>query len=224
MIRFDSVTKEYPDGTRALENVSLSISEGEFVFVVGSSGAGKTTLIKLLLREELPTEGTLFFEDLEIPSLRDSQATALRRQIGTVFQEFKLIPSRTVLENVTLPLRVMGEKNSEGRALEVLSLVGLSNKASLFPRNLSGGEKQRVSFARALIHRPRVLLADEPTGNIDEESTQKICDILEKVNRAGTTVLVATHNLGMVKKMRRRVVRLENGKVVEDDKKSESGF
>ena len=224
MIRFDSVTKEYPDGTRALENVSLSISEGEFVFVVGSSGAGKTTLIKLLLREELPTEGTLFFEDLEIPSLRDSQATALRRQIGTVFQEFKLIPSRTVLENVTLPLRVMGEKNSEGRALEVLSLVGLSNKASLFPRNLSGGEKQRVSFARALIHRPRVLLADEPTGNIDEESTQKICDILEKVNRAGTTVLVATHNLGMVKKMRRRVVRLEKGKVVEDGKKSESGF
>ena len=180
MIRFDSVTKEYPDGTRALENVSLSISEGEFVFVVGSSGAGKTTLIKLLLREELPTEGTLFFEDLEIPSLRDSQATALRRQIGTVFQEFKLIPSRTVLENVTLPLRVMGEKNSEGRALEVLSLVGLSNKASLFPRNLSGGEKQRVSFARALIHRPRVLLADEPTGNLDQASGKKIIELLKK--------------------------------------------
>ena len=223
MITFNSVTKEYPDGTCALDSVSFSVSEGEFVFVVGPSGSGKTTLIKLILREELPTEGTLFFEDLEIPSLGDRQAAGLRRQIGTVFQEFKLIPSRTILENVTLPLRVIGEKEAaEKRALEVLSLVGLLDRASLFPRNLSGGEKQRVAFARALVHRPRLLLADEPTGNIDQDSSEKVCEVLGRINEAGTTVLVATHNLDIVGKMKRRVLELEGGKLVRDNGKRNS--
>lgn len=216
MIKFDSVTKEYPDGTRALENVSFSVSESEFVFVVGPSGAGKTTLIKLLLREELPTEGTIFFEDLEIPTLKNAALSEMRRQIGVVFQEFKLIPSRTVLENVILPLEIVGGVSPSEQALEVLELLGLSGRANLFPKNLSGGEKQRVSFARALIHKPRLLLADEPTGNIDPGTSERICEVLEKINRAGTTVLVATHNLGMVKKMKRRVVRLEEGGVVGD--------
>ena len=217
MIKFEDVTKEYSDGTHALDGVSFAVNSGEFVFVVGSSGSGKTTLMKLILREELPTKGTLFFEDLEVPSLKDRQATALRRQIGMVFQEFKLIPSRTVLENVTLPLRVIREKEAaEERALEVLTLVGLSDRAQLFPKNLSGGEKQRVSFARALIHRPRLLLADEPTGNIDQASSEKVCEVLAKINEAGTTVLVATHDLAIVKKMKRRVLELEEGKVVRD--------
>jgi len=219
MLRFDSVTKEYPDGTLALDEVTFSVSKGEFVFIVGPSGAGKTTLFKLLLREELPTGGTLFFEDLEIPVLKNSILSELRRQIGVVFQEFKLIPSRTVLENVILPLEILGSDSPMEDALDVLELLGLSDRAHLFPRNLSGGEKQRVAFARALIHRPRVLLADEPTGNIDPQTGEIICSVLRKVNRAGTTVLVATHDPAMVNKMKRRVVRLERGKVVEDKEK-----
>ena len=222
MIQFDSVTREYPDGTRALDGVSFSVSKGEFVFVVGPSGAGKTTLIKLLLREEVPTEGTIFFEDLEIPTLKNSILSELRRQIGVVFQEFKLIPSRTVLENVILPLEIVGSVDAAEQVFEVLELLGLSDRANLFPRNLSGGEKQRVSFARALIHKPRLLLADEPTGNIDPETSDKICEVLEKVNEAGTTVLVATHNPEMVNKLKRRVVRLEEGRVVGDEK--EGGY
>jgi len=218
MIRFDSVTKEYSDGTRALDKVTFSVSEGEFVFVVGPSGAGKTTLIKLLLREELPTEGTIFFEDLEIPTLKNSILSELRCQIGVVFQEFKLIPSRTVLENVTLPLEIMGGSSPAEQALEVLELLGLSDRANLFPKNLSGGEKQRVSFARALIHKPRLLLADEPTGNIDPETSEKICEVLKKVNKAGTTVLVATHDPEMVNRLKQRVVRLEKGVVVGDER------
>jgi len=219
LIKFDSVTKEYSDGTRALDGVSFSVAEGEFVFVVGPSGAGKTTLVKLLLREEVPSEGSLFFDEWEIPELSDSAVAELRRQVGVVFQEFKLIPSRTVLENVTLPLEVVGAEDAAERALEVLELVGLSDRANLFPYHLSGGEKERVSFARALVHKPRLLLADEPTGNIDPETTAKILEVLTKVNEAGTTVIVATHDEVVVDRLRRRVVRLEKGKVVKDEKK-----
>jgi len=219
LIKFDLVTKEYSDGTRALDGVSFSVAEGEFVFVVGPSGAGKTTLVKLLLREEVPSEGSLFFDEWEIPELSDSAVAELRRQVGVVFQEFKLIPSRTVLENVTLPLEVVGAEDAAERALEVLELVGLSDRANLFPYHLSGGEKERVSFARALVHKPRLLLADEPTGNIDPETTAKILEVLTKVNEAGTTVIVATHDEVVVDRLRRRVVRLEKGKVVKDEKK-----
>ncbi|MEA2020570.1 MAG: ATP-binding cassette domain-containing protein [Patescibacteria group bacterium] len=219
MLVFDSVTKEYPDGTCALREITFSVSEGDFVFVVGPSGSGKTTLIKMILREELPTEGTLYFEDWEIPRLSDSMATELRRQLGTVFQEYKLIPSRTVLENVILPLEIMGEENAKDRALETLSLVGLEDRANLFPQNLSGGEKQRVSFARALIHKPRLLLADEPTGNIDRGSSEKICEILERINKNGTTVLVSTHDIWIVDQFDKRTLELEDGKLVgETDK------
>lgn len=219
MIHFDAVSKEYPDGTRALDQISFEVGEGEFVFLVGPSGAGKSTLLRLLLREELPTEGTLFFEDLEIPQLRDGNVAALRRQIGTVFQEFRLIPSRTVLENVTLPLEVLGDRQALERAMEIMELVGLSDRARLFPRNLSGGEKQRAAFARALVHKPRLLLADEPTGNVDPGSTAKIFEILETVNKAGTTVLVATHDDVVVNRMQRRVLHLDHGRLVGDARK-----
>ncbi len=214
MLVFDSVTKEYPDGTLALQEITFSVSEGDFVFVVGPSGSGKTTLIKMILREELPTEGTLFFEDWEIPRLSDGMATRLRRQLGTVFQEYKLIPSRTVLENVVLPLEVLGEKDAKDRAIETLSLVGLEDRANLFPRNLSGGEKQRVAFARALVHKPRLLLADEPTGNIDRESSEKICNILERINKNGTTVLVSTHDVWTIEQFNKRTLELEDGRLV----------
>lgn len=217
MLRFESVSKEYPDGTRALDSVTFSVDSGDFVFVIGPSGAGKTTLVKLLLREELPSEGTLFFGDWEIPLLKNSKLSELRRQIGVVFQEFKLIPSRTVLENVILPLEISGEVGATESAFEVLELLGLANRANLFPRNLSGGEKQRVSFARALIHRPQLLVADEPTGNIDPDTAGKICEVLTKVNEAGTTVLVATHDPTMVNKMRKRVLKLDFGRLVSDE-------
>lgn len=219
MLFFDHVTKEYKDGTRALEEVTFSLSEGNFSFVVGPSGSGKTTIIKLVLREEIPTEGTLFLEDLEIPKLGDGKATRLRREVGVVFQDYKLIPSRTVIENVSLPLHVLREDNIEERAMEALSLVGLSDRAKLFPYNLSGGERQRVAFARALVHKPRLLLADEPTGNIDRAASEKICAILEKVNKGGTTVLVSTHDLWIVEQLDKRILELEGGKLVSDSEK-----
>ncbi|MFW6143794.1 MAG: cell division ATP-binding protein FtsE [Patescibacteria group bacterium] len=218
LLNFDSIRKEYADGTVALDNVSFGVDAGEFVFVVGPSGAGKTTLLKLILREEFPSEGSLFFEDKEIPKLSSNEVSKLRRQIGVVFQEFRLIPSRTVLENVLLPLEITDDSASSERALEILELLDLADRAQLFPSSLSGGEKQRVSFARALVHKPRVLLADEPTGNIGPQSSQKISNVLAKANEAGTTIFVCTHDENMVNTLRRRVLRLESGRLVADKK------
>lgn len=219
MIYFQDVTKEYPDYTVALGNINLEIKEGEFVFLVGPSGAGKTTLVKLLIREENPTSGDIYFEDLHVNKLPHGKLPYLRRQIGVVFQEFKLLPKRTIFENVALACEVSGKKPVEIKEIvpHVLSLVGLENKQDSFPHNLSGGEKQKLAIARALAHEPRVLVADEPTGNIDLQSAWQVMDLLQKINEWGTTVIVATHNIDIVNSLKKRVIGLEKGKIIKDE-------
>lgn len=220
MIKFSEITKRYPDGTLALHQVDIEINPGEFVFVVGPSGAGKTTLIKLLIREELPTSGSVFFYDKVVNKLRAKELPFLRRQIGVVFQDFKLLATRNVFENVSLALEIFGKKSEEVRPLveKVIGLVGLSGKLNSFPYQLSGGEKQRVSIARALVHNPKVIIADEPTAEVDPGLTWGIIDILNKINLAGTTVIVATHDPDIVNTLKRRVIGLDTGHVVKDDK------
>ena len=221
MIKFNDVTKKYADGTIALHQVDVEIKPGEFVFVVGPSGAGKTTLIKLLIREELPTSGSIYFEEQEVNKIKPRDLPRLRRDIGVVFQDFKLLGSRTVLENVSLALEVFGKRAEEVKpvAEKVLEMVGLSQRLNAFPHQLSGGEKQRVSIARALVHNPKVLIADEPTAEVDPALTWGIIDILNKVNLAGTTVVVATHDPEIVNALKRRVVGLDAGRVVRDNHK-----
>lgn len=220
MIKFSEITKRYPDGTLALHQVDIEINPGEFVFVVGPSGAGKTTLIKLLIREELPTSGSVFFYDKVVNKLRAKELPFLRRQIGVVFQDFKLLATRNVFENVSLALEIFGKKSEEVRPLveKVIGLVGLSGKLNSFPYQLSGGEKQRVSIARALVHNPKVIVADEPTAEVDPGLTWGIIDILNKINLAGTTVIVATHDPDIVNTLKRRVIGLDTGHVVKDDR------
>lgn len=218
MIKFSGVTKKYSDGTLALHLVDVEVEVGEFVFIVGPSGAGKTTLIKLLIREELPTSGSVFFEGREVNKMVPKDLPFLRREIGVVFQDFKLLGSRTVFENVSLALEVFGRRSEEIHPLveKILEMVGLSKKLNSFPYQLSGGEKQRVSIARALVHNPKVLIADEPTAEVDPYLTWGIIDILNRINQAGTTVLVATHDPDIVNTLKRRVVALEAGRVVRD--------
>ncbi|GMR19226.1 MAG: cell division ATP-binding protein FtsE [Patescibacteria group bacterium] len=221
MIHFREVSKRYPDGTVALDKVTFSISPGEFIFIVGPSGAGKTTLVRLLTREELPTEGSVQFEDREVPSLRGRALLHHRRELGIVHQDYKLLPKKTAFENVSLALEVLGRSEEEIREIvpHVLSLVGLEQRMDHFPRQLSGGERQRLAFARALAPEPKALVADEPTGNVDPESAWSAIKLLEKINEMGTTVLVATHAAEIVNKLGRRVVALEDGRLVRDQKK-----
>lgn len=218
MIVFKGVSKKYPDGTLALSQVDIEIRPSEFVFVVGPSGAGKTTLVKLLIREELPTSGSIFFDGYEVNKVNSRQLPLLRRSIGVVFQDFRLLSSRTVFENVALALEVSGKRRSEVKPLveKVLDLVGLPHKSSAFTYQLSGGEKQRTSIARALIHNPKVLVADEPTAEVDPSLTWEIIDILNKINLAGTTVVVATHDPDIVNSLKKRVIALDCGRVVRD--------
>ncbi len=220
MLKFDSVTKEYKDGTKALEEVSFAVSEGEFLFITGPSGAGKTTLIKLLIREELLTEGEIIFNDLEISSVAPGKLPDLRRQIGVVYQDFKLIPNKTVYENVAFALEVLGKSDEEveEKVEEVLDTVDLSDRYDLFPHNLSGGEKQRAALARAISLDPKVLIADEATGNIDKVLAWGILDLMDKFNKSGTTVIMTTHETDFVKSLKKREVRLEGGRVVKDQK------
>ncbi len=220
MIKFSEITKRYPDGTLALHQVDLEINPGEFVFVVGPSGAGKTTLIKLLIREEQPTSGSVFFYGQEVNKLRAKELPFLRRQIGVVFQDFKLLATRNVFENVSLALEIFGKRSEDVREVveKVIGMVGLSQKMNSFPYQLSGGEKQRVSIARALVHNPKVLVADEPTAEVDPGLTWGIIDILNKINLAGTTVIVATHDPDIVNTLKRRVIGLDTGHVVKDDR------
>jgi cell division transport system ATP-binding protein len=219
IIELDDVTKVYPGGHLALERVSLTVGRGDFVFLVGPTGCGKSTLIKLLIRELDPTEGEVRIAGRSIGTLSEKKIPLLRRNIGTVFQDFKLLPNRSVYDNVAYALQVTGGSRSEIRSKvpEILRLVGLQGKIHNYPDQLSGGEQQRVSIARGFVNHPPLLLADEPTGNLDPETSIGIMQLLYRINRTGTTVLVATHDRDMVDKMRRRVLALDEGRLVRDE-------
>jgi cell division transport system ATP-binding protein len=220
MIYFDNVSKIYGDNTAALDNVSLLIKPKEFVSIVGQSGAGKTTLIKMLLGEEHPTFGAVFFEEIDIHTLKKSSLNEYRRRIGTVFQDFRLLAHKNVYENIAFAMEAAG-RNEEEIAVDVphvLELVDLGNKLWNFPHQLSGGEKQRVAIARAIVNQPDVIIADEPTGNLDPVNTYEIIQILKKINDLGTTVILTTHNKGVIDSLGKRVITMENGKVARDDK------
>ncbi len=219
MIRLDNVTKTYGDGkSKALDNISLHIHPGEFVFIVGDSGAGKSTLFKLLIKELQPTSGEIYVNGNCVTHLRRSKIPKLRRDIGVVFQDFRLLKDRNVYENIAFAQRAISvaPQKIKKNVASVLTLAGISEKYKAFPDQLSGGEKQRVALARALVNRPKVLLADEPTGNLDPTNTQIIMDLLEEVNRRGTTVIVVTHNHEIVRSMNKRVINLKNGMIVND--------
>ena len=220
IIELDDVTKVYPGGHLALERVSLTVGRGDFVFLVGPTGCGKSTLIKLLIRELDPTEGEVRIAGRNIGTLSEKKIPLLRRNIGTVFQDFKLLPNRTVYDNVAYSLQVIGESRQEIRRKvpDILRMVGLSTKLHNLPDELSGGEQQRVSIARAFVNHPPLLLADEPTGNLDPETSIGIMQLIYRINRTGTTVVVATHDKEMVDKMRRRVIELRDGRIVRDEK------
>jgi cell division transport system ATP-binding protein len=219
MILLDRVTKSYGQkGAAALERVSLHIEPKEFVIIVGSSGAGKSTLLKLLTREEKPSSGKIIVGGIDYEHLRDKQIPMLRRKIGVVFQDFKLLPNRTVFENVAFALEIIGVSNREIKHTvpRVLDIVGLKGKEDRMPKELSGGERQRVAIARAIVRQPKILIADEPTGNLDPKHAWDVIRVLEKINHYGTTVLLTTHNQDIVNKLKRRVVTIDGGKVVSD--------
>ncbi len=220
MIVFDKVTKIYPDGTKALEQASIIIEPKEFVSIVGHSGAGKTTLVKMLLAEEIPTSGKIFYESVDVNKLKKHEIHHYRRKIGTVFQDFRLLPNKTVYENISFAMEMSGREEEEISAdvPHVLELVDLTNKAYNFPHELSGGEKQRVAIARAIVNQPDIIIADEPTGNLDPVNTNDIIQILKKINDLGTTIILTTHNKGVIDSLGRRVITMEKGKVIRDDK------
>ena len=222
MIEFQNVTKVYKDtGVNALYNITTKINDGEFVFLIGATGAGKSTVIKLLMREETADEGSVIVNGVDISTLRGRRIPEYRRGIGVVFQDFRLLPERTVYENVAFAMQVVGKpKNvTEHIVPQVLSLVGLEDKSNAKPHQLSGGEQQRVSMARALVNNPPLLLADEPTGNLDPETAKEVMGLLERINKLGTTVIVATHAKELVNQMKKRVLTLENGRLVRDTEK-----
>ena len=225
MIVFQKVTKVFANGDKAIDDVSFKVEPKEFVFVTGPSGAGKTTLLKLMLREFLPTEGTILIDKEDVTKLHPSKLPQLRRSIGAVFQDFKLLWDRTVGENIALTLEILGHKEEEivKHVKQLLELVGLKNKEDLFPGQISGGELQRTVIARALASKPKILFADEPTGNLDEVTAMQIMDLLKDINELGTTVLVATHNEALVDKLGKRKITLEKGKLVTERKKEADG-
>ena len=223
MIKLEHVSKAYAAGIPALNDVNLEIEDGEFVFVVGDSGSGKSTLIKLLLKELEPTEGTILVDGKKLGSVKHKQIPKYRRNIGVVFQDFRLLKDRNVYDNVAFAQKVIGETNSHIRKKVpmMLSMVGLAAKYRSFPKQLSGGEQQRVAIARALINEPDILLADEPTGNLDNNNAWEIMKLLEEINNKGTTVLVVTHNLEIVKVMKKRVITVKKGTIVGDSKQGD---
>lgn len=225
MIKFEDVTKIYPPSTVGLERVTVHIEKGEFVFLVGPSGSGKSTFIRLLLREIEPDRGRVIVGGRDLATLRSWKVPYLRRNIGCVFQDFKLLSNKTAFENVMYALMVTGGANaaSKKRAMEILNLVGLGNKADNYPHELSGGEQQRVSIARAFVNHPPLLVADEPTGNLDPDTSLGIMQLLYRINKTGTTVLMATHDREMVDRMRQRVIALDTGRVVRDQKRGGYG-
>jgi len=226
MISFENVTKDYKGGTVAIRDMSLEIDKGEFVFLVGSSGSGKTTFIRMLLREEVPTHGRILVAGRDIANLSQWRIPYLRRNIGCVFQDFRLLPNKNVFENVAFALEVIGRPKHvvAAQVPQVLDLVGLSKKRESLPGELSGGEQQRVAVARAFVNRPLILLADEPTGNLDPATSQGIMRLLERINKTGTTVVIATHDAGIVDQMRRRVIELDHGTLVRDQARGVYGY
>lgn len=219
MIYFDKVSKRYSDDSVALTDITLSIEPGEFVSVVGHSGAGKTTLLKLLLAEESPTDGAVYFQSSDIHRMRKRHLNQFRQKIGTVFQDFRLLPHKTAYENIAFAMEAAGRLDEEIEAdvPYVLDLVDLSNKMWSFPGELSGGERQRVAIARAIVNQPDVIIADEPTGNLDPINTYEVVQILKKINDLGTTVILTTHNKGVIDSLGKRVITMDSGKVVRDD-------
>jgi cell division transport system ATP-binding protein len=226
MIVMDNVWKAYPNGVMALNGIDLSVGEGEFIYIVGPSGAGKSTFIKMIFRELKPTRGKIIVDHKNIATLRDRQVPYFRRKIGVVFQDFRLLPKLTVYENVAFALEVIEESPRviKRRVMEVLDLVGLKHKANSFPGQLSGGEQQRVSIARSICNRPPVLIADEPTGNLDPETSWQIMDVFKRINEQGTTVVMATHNREIVNSIKHRVVALEDGMIVRDEEEGAYGY
>lgn len=226
MIYFDKVSKIYSDDCAALSEVTFTIMPKEFVSIVGHSGAGKTTLIKMILAEERPTSGQVFFEKTDINSFKKREMNTLRRRIGTVFQDFRLLPNKTSYENIAFAMEAAGrtDEEIESDVPHVLELVGLGKKIWSFPHELSGGEKQRVAIARAIVNQPDIIIADEPTGNLDPVNTHEIVQILKRINDLGTTVILTTHNKGIIDSIGKRVVTMENGRIVRDDRDGKYSF
>ncbi|MCP3741500.1 cell division ATP-binding protein FtsE [Rossellomorea sp. BNER] len=226
MIEMQEVYKQYPNGIMAANGFNIHIKQGEFVYVVGPSGAGKSTFIKMMYREERPTKGSIMVNGIDLAKLKASRVPYLRRNIGVVFQDFKLLPSLTVYENIAFALEVIEEqpKNIKKRVMEVLDLVGLKHKARMLPNELSGGEQQRVSLARSIVNTPKVVIADEPTGNLDPETSWDIMNIFEEINTRGTTVVMATHNREIVNTIKHRVIAIENGRIARDELRGDYGY
>lgn len=225
MIEFVNVSKVYNNNVKALSNINLTIDKGEFVFLVGPSGAGKSTLVKLLLKETEPSIGRLYFKGKDITTVKNRRIPHIRRNIGVIFQDFRLLPKKTVYENVAFAMRIIGATNKEIRRQipMILSMVGLSKKANDYPDQLSGGEQQRVSIARALVNNPSLIIADEPTGNLDPDTAWEIMKLLKEINGRGTTILMATHARDIVNAMKRRVIMVKDGKIAKDEEKGVYG-
>lgn len=220
------VFKKYPNGVQAVDGINIKIKAGEFVYVVGPSGAGKSTFIKMMYREEKPTSGSIVIDGVNLSKLKENKVPILRRNIGVVFQDFKLLPQLTVYENVAFALEVIEEspKNIKKRVMEVLDLVKLKHKARHLPNELSGGEQQRISIARSIVNKPKVMIADEPTGNLDPDTSWEIMSIFEEINEKGTTIVMATHNREIVNTIKKRVIAIENGKIARDQAEGDYGY
>ena len=223
LIKIKDVKKTYKTGTTAIYDLDLNIKKGEFVFIIGSTGCGKSTLIKMLYREEKPSSGKILVGGLDVGKIKNRKVYKLRRKIGVVFQNYQLLPNETAYENVAFALEVLGLPKSEihTKVMKVLDLVGLKNKAKQYPRHLSGGEQQRVAIARAIVNGPKILICDEPTGNLDPKTSMEVMDVLQAINELGTTIIMVTHDISIVKKMKKRVVLLDSGRVVKDYKEGE---
>ena len=226
MIEMIDVWKTYPNGVMAVNGINFKLDKGEFVYVVGPSGAGKSTFIKMIYREEKPTKGKIIIDNVDISQLKERDIPKLRRKMGVVFQDFKLLPKLTVYEDVAFALEVIEEKreNIKRKVMEVLDLVKLKNKARMYPDELSGGEQQRVSIARSIVNNPSIVVADEPTGNLDPDTAWEIMEIFEEINHRGTSIIMATHNKEIVNTIKKRVVAIEGGRIVRDEQQGEYGY
>lgn len=218
LIKMKNVRKVYKNGTTAIHNLDLSIKKGEFVFIIGATGCGKSTLIKMLYREEKPTEGQILVGGLDVGKIKNSRIYKIRRKLGVVFQDFKLLPKLTVYENIAFALEVFGlpKKEIHAKVMKVLDLVGLKNKAKQYPTQLSGGEQQRTAIARAIVNGPKILICDEPTGNLDEKTSLEVMAVLEAINKLGTTIIMVTHDTDIVNKMKKRVIELDSGRILKE--------